>query len=332
MAELLKVHGSDNNFFLLDQTALTTPLPATTLTTLAQRLSAREHGLLGGADGLLVVDADAEAAGRMTVINADGSIAKMCGNGLRTVSRYLSEKTGADTFTVQTAEARLRVHQAPDLAAGVPAYGVEISPVSFAAKDLPFTQLGHEQLIDTVLPQLHPTLRFTAVAVPNPHLIAFVAESELNGDTLRQLGERLNAANPYFPEGVNVTFAAIEGQNTLFARTYERGVGFTNACGTGMSATSLALVLTHPEVAQFETPLTVYNPGGMVQTIVHQEAQGRYWIELIGNATVTDTITVPEASLTAGTFAGATSTPTGEATQYAAFVANLPHRDVVAAV
>lgn len=331
MAELFKVHGSDNNFFLLDQTALTAPLPLATLTRLTQRITDRHTGLLGGADGMLVVSADPAAAGRMTVINADGSIAKMCGNGLRTVSRYLSEKTGAKSFAVQTAQARLQVHEAPAFAEGVPAFGVEISPVSFAAADLPFAQLGHEQIIDTVLPQLHPTLRFTAVAVPNPHLIAFVDESELKSDTLRALGERLNAQNPYFPEGVNVTFAAIEGPNTIFARTYERGVGFTNACGTGMSATSLALVLAHPEAASLAVPLTVYNPGGMVNTIVHQD-DGRYWIELIGNATVTDRISIPEASLKAGTFSGASSTPTGETTQYTNFVEQLPYRDIVAAV
>ncbi len=332
MAELLKVHGSENSFFLLDQTTLTTPLADETLVALAKQLCDRQSGLLEGADGLLVVSADAAAAGRMTVINADGTYAKMCGNGLRTVSRYLSEKTGRDEFQVQTAEASLRVHRAPQLAEGVPAFGVEISPVSFAASALPFADLGHEEIVDQVLPEIHPTLRFTAIAVPNPHLIAFVDEDALNGEAIEAIGKRLNAANPYFPEGVNITFATITGQNTIFARTYERGVGFTNACGTGMSATSLALVLTHPEVASRDTPITVYNPGGMVQTIVHQEASGRYWIELIGNATVTAAITVPESSLAAATTAGATVSDTGEQAQYTRFVTELPYRGLVATV
>ncbi|WP_461213950.1 diaminopimelate epimerase [Lacticaseibacillus sp. GG6-2] len=332
MAELLKVHGSENHFFLLDQTTLTTPLPDATLIALAKRLCDRQEGLTGGADGLLVVSAGAQAAGRMTVINADGTYAKMCGNGLRTVSRYLSEKTGQDEFSVQTAEASLKVHRAAQLAEGVPAYGVEISPVSFAADALPFAQLGHDEIIDQVLPEIHPSLRFTAIAVPNPHLIAFVDAAELNGDAIEAIGKRLNAPNPYFPEGVNVTFATIMRENTIFARTYERGVGFTNACGTGMSATSLALVLTHPEVASRDVPITVYNPGGMVQTIVHQEASGRYWIELIGNASVIAKITVPESTLATGDFTGATVTDTGEQAQYASFVSDLPYRGLVATV
>lgn len=332
MAELLQVHGSENRFFLLDQTRLSQPLADDTLVALAKRLTDRQTGLAGGADGLLVVSQADNAAGRMTVINADGTYAKMCGNGLRTVSRYLSEQTGQTEFAVQTAEARLRVHRSDVLAAGVPAYGVEISPVSFAADALPFAELGHTEIIDTVLPAIHPTFRFTAIAVPNPHLIAFVDEAELNGEAIEQIGKRLNAANPYFPEGVNVTFAAITGANTIFARTYERGVGFTNACGTGMSATSLALVLTHPEVAARDTPITVYNPGGMVQTIVHQEADGRYWIELIGNASVIAKVTVPESALQQGEFTGATVTDTGEQAEYARFVGALPYRGLVATV
>ncbi|WP_390409098.1 diaminopimelate epimerase [Lacticaseibacillus jixiensis] len=332
MAQLLKVHGSDNAFFLLDQTRLAQPLDAATLIALTKRLTDRQTGLLGGADGMLVVSQAPDAAGRMTVINSDGTYAKMCGNGLRTVSRYLSEQTGQDEFTVQTEEAKLRVHRAAPLAQGVPAFGVEISPVSFEQKALPFAQLGHTQIIDTVLEALHPSLHFTAIAVPNPHLIAFVPEAELNGSTLGDLGKRLNAPNPYFPEGVNVTFATITGQSEIFARTYERGVGFTNACGTGMSATSLALVLTHPDVAEKNQPITVYNPGGMVHTVVHQEADGRYWIELIGNATVTDVVTIPDASLVQGTFDGATTRATGETADYTAFVASLPYRGLVATV
>ncbi|WP_338218012.1 diaminopimelate epimerase [Lacticaseibacillus salsurivasis] len=324
MAELRKVHGSENSFFLLDQTTLAQPLPAATLKAFTQRITDRQTGLLGGADGVLVVDDAPGAAGRMTVINADGTYAKMCGNGLRTVARYLGEKTGQTQFTVQTAEAKLAVHREADLAPQVPAYSVEISPVSFDSAALPFAELNTTKIIDQVLPAIDPALHFTAVAVPNPHLIAFVPESELNGDKIGAIGQRLNAPNPYFPEGVNVTFATIEAPHTLFARTYERGVGFTNACGTGMAATSLAFALTSDQTA-FDQLNTVYNPGGMVQTVVH-EANGTYWIELIGNATVTDLIDVPDAALAVGDFTGAQVASTGEEAAYQAFVKQLPYR------
>ena len=78
---------------------------------------------------------------------------------------------------------------------------------------------------------------------------------ELNGPALKELGTRLNSDNPYFSDGVNVNFGHILGHNKLFVKTFERGVGFTNACGTGMSATSLALALTHPNAASLMNQL-----------------------------------------------------------------------------
>lgn len=295
MAELLKVHGSMNQFFILDQDELTAPLSDDQLTALAIYLCDQQNNVMDGADGLLVVDHGTHSGvlGRMQVINADGSRASMCGNGLRTVSRYLSEKYQKNEFIVQTQDADLRVRRQADFAPGVPAFAVEISPVSFTPQSLPFANLGHQRLLATPVPELAPGLTFTAIAIPNPHLISFVSSAVLAGPTLGDLGRFLNSENPYFPDGVNVNFAHLDGRNQLFVQTFERGVGFTNACGTGMSATSLAFILTHPDLGSFDTPIKVYNPGGMVKTIVHY-TQRRYWVELVGNATVNAKLTVDE--------------------------------------
>ncbi|WP_367341721.1 diaminopimelate epimerase [Limosilactobacillus sp.] len=298
MAKLLKVHGSQNCFFILDQTQLAHALTDEELSQLGIQLCDPKTGILNGADGLLVVDQGTHkgVAGRMRVVNADGSYASMCGNGLRTVSRYLSEKLGKDQFIVETQDADLHVRKHDDFAAGVPAFAVEISPVRFNRQAMPLQNVGHERLLDDYVPEFAPAMKFSAIAVPNPHLIAFMDEDALTGPLLGELGKRLNSKNPYFTDGVNVNFAQILGDNKLFVRTYERGVGFTNACGTGMSATSLAFVLTHPEHAQLDQTITVYNPGGLVKTIVHRD-EDRYWIELIGNATFTHQIDVDEANL-----------------------------------
>ncbi|MEG2504133.1 MAG: diaminopimelate epimerase, partial [Carnobacterium sp.] len=85
------------------------------------------------------------------------------------------------------------------------------------------------------------------------------------------------------PDGVNVSFVEVLGKNQIFVKTYERGVGFTNACGTAMSASSLMYVLL--KSGEFNEKISVYNPGGMVQTLVHQDQEDDYWMELIGNAT-----------------------------------------------
>ncbi|MBA1395047.1 diaminopimelate epimerase, partial [Lactobacillus sp. XV13L] len=94
MVKLQKVHGSQNQFFLLDQTTLQQPLIENELITLTKHLTNIHTGILGGADGLLVVSQSQhpKALGKMQVINTDGTIASMCGNGLRTVGRYLAEK------------------------------------------------------------------------------------------------------------------------------------------------------------------------------------------------------------------------------------------------
>lgn len=327
MAQLLKVHGSQNKFFILDQTTLEKQLNDQELINLAKQITNPQTGILNGADGLLVVNDSSHpgVTAQMRVINADGSEASMCGNGIRTVARYVAEKTGQNNFQIETMKADLKVAKHEEFAPGVPAYAAEISPVLFDKQDLLFDNLGRDRIIDDYVPELAPKLKFTSLAVPNPHLIAFMDADTITGPLLGQLGRRLNGDNPYYPDGVNVNFAKIIDHNQLFVRTFERGVGFTNACGTGMSATTLAFALTHPDMADFDQPITVYNPGGMVKTIVHFD-EDHYWIELIGNATVTDQIEVAESALHEAqvTPDNATTTATDEQAAYEQFVDGLP--------
>jgi diaminopimelate epimerase len=324
MVQLLKVHGSQNKFFILDQTQLTHKLSSQERVALAKHITDSNNGLLHGADGLLVIDDSNhdDALGSMEVINTDGSIASMCGNGLRTVSRYLAEKTGQDAFKVETQDSDLAVHKETDLAAGVPTFSVEISPVTFNKESLPFDHLGADQIIDQPIPEFGVGVRFTALAVPNPHLIGFGNFKTMKPDGLKVLGTMLNQKNPYFPDGVNVSFAEIQGPNTLFVQTFERGVGLTNACGTGMSAASIAFCLNRPELAEFEKTITVYNPGGMVKTRVHND-DGEYTVDLIGNATFTHEIEIPEADLHENDLTHASVTATDEQDAYDEFVGSL---------
>jgi len=284
---LQKVHGSGNDFFILDERTLI-DWDEEKMQALRQAIIGRKNGLLKGADGLLLVsEGRIGTAGQMRVINSDGSEASMCGNGLRTVARYLKEHDRLEgNFTVQTMYADLAVGQDSDFADGVESYRVQISPVSFAAESMKLNWEG--ELINQKLPALSETLRFTAVSVPNPHLIAFVDHETLQSDELVRIASYLNSENPYFADGVNVTFVEILEELRIATRTYERGVGLTNACGTAMSASSLVYVLLYQPDA-FEEKIDVFNPGGMVKTIVHQNGEN-YAIELIGNATLTHEI------------------------------------------
>ena len=326
--KLLKVHGSGNDFYMLDAQTLNRTLTEDEIRQLAVNICDRQTGLVDGADGLLWVDrADHEGpVGRIRVINADGSEASMCGNGLRCVARYLAQKNQSQSFTVQTMTADLPVAKMPNLAPNVATYQAHIAPVSFKASDLKMHVNDEaETLVDQPVKELDSDLRFTAVAVPNPHLIAFVDRETLESDQLGELGRYLNDGhNPVFPDGVNVSFVELLGQNEIFVRTFERGVGYTNACGTAMSASSLVSVLLHGDQVANQTTLTVKNPGGMVKTVVHHQVAGADdYIDLIGNATFVRTTELDLEDALAHHFDDAVSEETGEQSSYEAFVQSL---------
>lgn len=322
MIEMINAHGSGNTFFLLDADQFSKEPTDEQWQALAQTLCTEKTAILGQADGILVVSpaTSSHADAQMRIFNQDGSEAQMCGNGLRIVARYLIEKTGKTEQIIQTKQADLPVKQTAAFSKEVAAYQVMIAPVSFDAATIGMNIAGKTQLQEEVLAFLPSTRRFSAVAVPNPHLIAFVDEETIPVAELQSVAEKVNQPNPWFPDGINVSFVKPLGEQQLFVQTYERGVGFTNACGTAMSASSLMYVLHHGGIR--DQVIEVRNPGGMVRTIVHKK-EGTYWMELIGNATYTKRIQIDEADLLAGRLEQSVSRLTGEEADYQAFVQSL---------
>ncbi|PLR98843.1 diaminopimelate epimerase [Bacillus sp. T33-2] len=279
LIDLIKCHGSGNDFLLIDEVDRDYNFTESDRANIAKSLCDRTGSL--GADGILYILKSGKADGRMRVFNADGSEASMCGNGLRCAGRYVCEKLGIEEAVIETMKADLQVRKQNDIYPGIPTYKVEISPVSFRLEDVPLN-LDQEKLINEKIPALSDDLLFTAVAVPNPHLVAIVDSDVLASDLQKELSEGINRPNPFFPDGVNVSFIKILDKGKIYVRTFERGVGFTNACGTAMSASSLVTCLTGENKGEEATE--VYNPGGMVKCVVHNH-DGRYTIDLIGNAT-----------------------------------------------
>ncbi|MBC2105124.1 diaminopimelate epimerase [Listeria booriae] len=314
--DFIKVHGSQNDFFLIDEVANgISTWEDTNRAALAIRICNRDE-MLGGADGILFVSeaSDGTSIGRMRVFNADGSEASMCGNGLRTVARYLLEKEGVSEATVETMKATLHVSKAAEIGNDIPTYQVEISPVLFEPEALPLNW-PESKLYDEVIPALDDTLRFSAVAVPNPHLITFVDQDVLDSDKQETLSTYLNGENPYFTDGVNVSFVKNITEDTIYVRTFERGVGFTNACGTAMSASSLMKKLLHNDT--LETPVNVYNNGGRVQVTAAKDKEGALHLQLIGNATF---VYHGKLAITATTMNLLEKSDTGEQAKYQAMV------------
>jgi diaminopimelate epimerase len=193
-----------------------------------------------GADGVLLV---ARSGGRasMKVINADGSVPEMCGNGVRCVALHLF-RIGAVTDGRVVIDTDAGPHECVvDPIGEAGASGIEEALVDVAmripslipsevpvASDAPFVDAAFE--VDGL------TLRGTAVSMGNPHLVIFDAV----GDRRLTLGPRLER-DSRFPNGVNVGFATMEwGGITL--DVWERGAGWTRACGTGACAAAVAAV------------------------------------------------------------------------------------------
>jgi len=277
--DIIKGHGSGNDFLLIDEILNDYTFTEEERAELARLLCNRETQL--GADGILFVMKSEQADGRMRVFNSDGSEASMCGNGLRLVARYVCEQHGVTKAVIETMKANLKVSKQKDLLPDIHTYQVEISPVLFDLKALPLI-LNKPTLFNERMKELSDELRFTALAVPNPHLISIVDTEQLNINIQKELSEKVNKPNDLFPDGVNVSFVKTIDSGAIYVRTFERGVGFTNACGTAMSASSLVTCLTG--LNEFENVIDVYNNGGKVQCVVHKNEK-TYTIDLIGNAT-----------------------------------------------
>lgn len=270
-ATLLKVHGSMNTFYLIEGPE------REDYAELAVQLAELDSDI----DGLLVVLPSAVDAAKMRVFNADGSEASMCGNGLRCVARYVCERDGIDEAVIETMKASLHVKKEAVSEDGIAMYSVEISPVSFQLADLPMTYEGNDEWLLKPLPFISDDILFSAAAVPNPHLIGIVPAELLADDAhQKKWAEFFNGENDYFWDGVNVSYATRVEQG-IFVKTFERGVGFTNACGTAMTASAMISCLAG--LVPFGE-VNVYNPGGMVKCTVQPEGNS-YSLLLTGNAT-----------------------------------------------
>ncbi len=277
---LIKCHGSGNDFLLIDELTYGYEFSEEARQNLALALCDRKSGL--GADGILFVLASERCDAQMRVFNADGSEASMCGNGLRCVGRYVCELLDKPTIVIQTMKADLHVSEQEAIYENIPTYNVEISPVLFNLNELPMNT-ERKTLLDESLPEISDRLTFSALAVPNPHLISVVSTEHILSNEQKSISETVNGPNNLFPDGVNVSFVHPLERGAIYVRTFERGVGFTNACGTAMSASSLVTCLLGQN--DFGKEIDVYNNGGKVRVVVNQLGEGHYNMELIGNAT-----------------------------------------------
>ncbi|MEW1776547.1 diaminopimelate epimerase [Streptomyces sp. NPDC086777] len=277
----LKGHGTENDFVIVPD-----PDNALDLTPAAvAALCDRRAGI--GADGVLHVVRSAahpEAKGMaadaewfMDYRNGDGSIAEMCGNGVRVFARYLQHAghvTEGD-LTVATRGGVKTVHIAKTA-----------SDSGSAAGDIT-VGMGSARLPegDVTVSVGDRTWPARNVNMGNPHAVAFVADLADAGD--------LHTPPPFsplsaYPEGVNVEFVADRGPRHVAMRVHERGSGETRSCGTGACAVAVAAARrdgADPSVTGTPATYTVDVPGGRL--VITERPDGE--IEMTGPAVIVAT-------------------------------------------
>jgi diaminopimelate epimerase len=168
------------------------------------------------------------------------------------------------------------VARAEDIAPGVYTVAETAGPASLDAGAWPLRD-APARIVEVRVPPLPSERAFTAVAMPNPHLVAFV--ETVDEAELVAVGRACEAAPAWLPNRANVSFVERRGEDILFVRTFERGVGLTDSCGSAMAASTYAAGLTG-RVA-FDRELTVRNRGGLVRARAGADAM----VTLHGNAT-----------------------------------------------
>ncbi len=259
-----KYHGLGNDFLVVDLRAVSSDAAAAAQDpAAAQALCDRQFGI--GGDGVLAIlpATDAASDARMRVLNADGSEAEMCGNGLRCVVKHLFDHDPSlrkDTLRIDTGAGALSCAVAAD--GGVArTITVDMGRPRLSRAEIPMTGPDAEHCVDHPIEIPGDTVarKVTAVSMGNPHAVVFVDSAA----EARRLAETIGPAletHAWFPRKTNAEFVHARSPRELDLVVWERGVGITLACGTGACATVVAACLTGRATPGDE--VIVHLPGG----------------------------------------------------------------------
>jgi diaminopimelate epimerase len=253
-----KLHGNGNDFILINEVQGIV-IPDEMKPAFARLYCDRRFGI--GADGVLFLSGSATSSFKMRLFQPDESEAEMCGNGIRCLARYIYDAGLARDFcTVETLAGEIKLEMKEE--EGQFSVLVSMPTPKFDRADIPAS--GKGEYLETIADyEVH------AVNVGVPHAVVFVDEiADIPIDEVAPIIRR----HPSFPEGANVNFVEVAGENELHIRTFERGIeDETLSCGTGATAaaavahhlgypgtTTKAAVGTTVEVITRGGPLTIH--------------------------------------------------------------------------
>ena len=219
-----KMHGLGNDFMVIDMITQRGRLSPEQI----RQLSDRYEGI--GFDQLLLVETpqSPEADFRYRIYNGDGNEVEHCGNGARCFALFVHNQrlTGKRDIVVDTANGRIVLHMMDDNQVKV-----DMGEPILLPADIPF--VADQQAITYDIEQDGQNYEMGAVSMGNPHGVLVVDDVEQA--PVGQLGSKLTK-HERFPEEANIGFMQIIDRKTIKLRVYERGMGETQACGTGACA------------------------------------------------------------------------------------------------
>ncbi|MYA00469.1 MAG: diaminopimelate epimerase [Chloroflexi bacterium] len=260
----LKVQGAGNDFVLIDAMGENAYRAEFDWSALAPRICNRHVGI--GADGILIARNSDLAPAQMVIVNADGSNGDMCGNGLRCFTKYLIERRRimpeGDVLSVETGAGVLDSYVFDIQESSIDVVTVDMGAPLLAPTQIPVRHDGDGPVVRHVLDYHLGPIELTCVSMGNPHAVWFRDGDprDLDDFQLEDYGPLIETW-PDFPKKTNVEIVNVLAPDHLKMRVWERGVGLTQACGTGACAVMVAARLR----GYVRDEATVSMPGGDVQ-------------------------------------------------------------------
>ena len=220
---------------------------------LSRALSDRHFG--AGSDGMIYISGSDKADFSMRIFNADGSEAKMCGNGIRCVGKYVYDKG-------YTKNKHLKI----ETLSGIKELWLHVSEGAVETVTVNMGAVKTEE--KKTLYIMGRKLEYTPVSVGNPHAVVFVDDAE--DVPVCEIGAEIENSGA-FPDGVNVEFVSLRPDGTLRMRVRERGSGLTMACGTGACA-SVAAALKKGIIKPF-SQVSVMLDGGRLEILLNEKGE-----------------------------------------------------------
>ncbi len=226
-----KMNGLGNDFVVLDARAAKLAVTPEAV----QRIANRKTGI--GCDTVIVLESSRAADVFMRIYNADGTQAEACGNANRCIAKLIASESAVARPTIETlagvVSAVVNADGSVTVDMGVPKFGWQEIPL---AEPFHNTRMIELQIGPIDAPVLHSP---SVVNVGNPHCVFWV--EDVAAHQLDRFGPILEN-HPIFPERANISLAQVVSPSHLVQRVWERGVGLTQACGTGACAAAVCAV------------------------------------------------------------------------------------------